>query len=106
MTSKNELLDQLFDEILTLPRFQLYTVAQQKALKAQLAAEYDERINQLIVASIPIDKAEEFLVVLDTGETEKIDAFISEHIPNIDDLLEAETTQFIQMIIRMGYDEQ
>jgi hypothetical protein len=103
---KNEMLNKLFDEILTLPKFQSYTEEKKTLLKEKLLKEYNDRINKVIVVNIPINKAEEFLHLLESKDINQIDKFIIEHIPNIDDLLEAETSKFIQQLILKGNEDK
>jgi len=105
MNPKDEMLNLLLTELLTLPKFRDYSSEKKEALKDKLVKEYDDRINKAIVINVPIDKSEEFLKVLDEKNTEKIDKFIQDNIPNIDDILEAETSRFIQQIITKGHEE-
>jgi len=105
MNPKDEILNKLLNELLTLPRFKNLDEEKKSSLKQKLIKEYNDRINKAIVINIPVDKSEDFLKVLETKNVEKIDQFIQEHIPNIDDLLEAETSKFIQQIILKGQEE-
>jgi len=105
MNQKDEILNKLFNEILTLPKFKSYDDAKKEALKDKLFKEYNDRINKVIVINIPVEKSEEFLKVLDTKDINLIDKFIVDHIPNIDDVLEAETSKFIQQLILKGQEE-
>ena len=73
---KNEMLNKLFDEILTLPKFKAYTEEKKNSLKEKLLKEYNDRINKVIVVNIPINKAEEFLQLLESKDINQIDKLI------------------------------
>lgn len=103
--TKDEILNNLIDEILTMPKFKNFNGEKKIALRNKLIKEYNERINKAIVINMPIEKSEEFLNVLDSKNIEKIDQFIQVNIPNIDDVLEAETSRFVQQLILKGQEE-
>jgi len=105
MNPKDQMLELLLTELLTLPKFKDFTEEKKEALKNKLVKEYNDRINKAIVINIPLDKSEEFLKVLDEKNVEKIDEFIQKTIPNVDEILEAETSRFIQQIIIKGHEE-
>lgn len=105
MNQKDEILNKLFNELLTLPKFKDYDEDKKTALKSKLLKEYNDRINKIIIVNIPIDKSEEFLKILESKDINQIDKFIVENIPNIDDVIEAETSKFIQQIILKGREE-
>lgn len=105
MNPKDDILNKLFDEILTLPKFKSFNEEKKTALKSKLMKEYNDRINKVIVTSIPVGKSEEFLQILDTKDVNLIDKFIVDNIPNIDDVIEAETSKFIQQLILKGQEE-
>jgi len=103
--TKDEILNKLIDEILTMPKFKNFEGEKKIVLRNKLIKEYNERINKAIVINMPIEKSEEFLSVLDSKNIEKIDQFIQVNIPNIDDILEAETSKFVQQLILKGQEE-
>jgi hypothetical protein len=103
--TKDEILNKLIDEILTMPKFKNFEGEKKIVLRNKLIKEYNERINKAIVINMPIEKSEEFLNVLDSKNIEKIDQFIQVNIPNIDDILEAETSKFVQQLILKGQEE-
>ncbi len=100
--NKNEILNNLLDHLLTLPKFETMENEKKELLKTKLINEYNDRINKLIIINIPLNKSEEFLAILDSKNTSRIDKYIEEQIPNLDDLIEAETSRFIQQIILKG----
>jgi len=103
--TKDEILNKLIDEILTMPKFKNFEGEKKIVLRNKLIKEYNERINKAIVINMPIEKSEEFLNVLDSKNIEKIDQFIQVNIPNIDDILEAETSMFVQQLLLKGQEE-
>lgn len=103
--NKEEILKQLIDRLLELPKFKNFDSDKKEKLKEKLLNEYNERINKVIVINIPKEKSEEFLSVLDTNDLNIIDKFILDNIPQIDELIEAETSRFIQQIILKGSEE-
>lgn len=99
---KEELLNNLIDQLLTLPKFNDFSAEKKQVLKEKLIKEYNERINKSIVINMPIEKADDFLAVLETKKLDDIDEFILKNIPDIDNLIEMETSKFIQQIILKG----
>lgn len=99
---KNETLNKLFDQLLQLPRFKDYDEEKKEELKVRLVKEYEERINKSIIVNMPKEKSEEFLEILDSKNLDVIDKFIETNIPNINTIIEAETSKFIQQIILKG----
>lgn len=105
MQKQENILENLLDELLTLPKFKELELEKKTKLKAKLIKEYGDRINKVIITNIPINKSEEFLIILDEKNVEKVDKFITDNIPHIDELIEAETSRFIQQIILKGREE-
>jgi hypothetical protein len=103
---KNTTLNELFDQLLLLPRFKEYSPEKKEELKKRLLKEYEERINKAIIINIPKEKSEEFLEILDTKNIDVIDKFIETNIPGIDNLIEAETSRFIQQLILRGSEQK
>lgn len=103
---KNTVLNQLFDQLLLLPRFKDYSNEKKEELKKRLVKEYEERINKTIIVNMPHSKSEEFLEILDTKNIDVIDKFIETNIPHIGTLMEAETSKFIQQLILKGNEQK
>jgi hypothetical protein len=103
---KNTTLNDLFDQLLLLPRFKDYSNEKKEELKVRLVKEYEERVNKAIIVNMPKEKSEEFLDILDTKNIDVIDKFIETNIPNIDYLIEAETSKFIQQLILKGNEQK
>jgi hypothetical protein len=103
---KNTTLNDLFDQLLLLPRFKDYSNEKKEELKIRLVKEYEERVNKAIIVNMPKEKSEEFLDILDTKNIDVIDKFIETNIPNIDYLIEAETSKFIQQLILKGNEQK
>lgn len=59
-----------------------------------LRSRVEDRINAKIVSALPESELQAFSTMLDTGSEEEIQAFCTEHIPNMDNLVAAELLAF------------
>lgn len=103
---KSATINLLFDQLLFLPRFKDYSNEKKEQLKLKLLSEYEERINKSIIVNMPREKSEEFLDILDCKKIDLIDKFIETNIPNIDYVIESETSKFIQQLILKGNEQK
>jgi len=63
-------------------------------LKKDLGERLENRVNAVMLAHIPESKLEEFEKLLDAGNPQATQAFCSENIPNLPELLAAEFSGF------------
>jgi len=63
-------------------------------LKEDIAEHIENRINAMIITSIPEDKLSEFEALLDGDDQEKIQTYIRKEIPDIDEKVAIELAQF------------
>jgi len=63
-------------------------------LKNDLKNRLEDRINAAILSQIPENKLEEFEKLIDTGNEETTQAFCSENIPNLNELIASEFMGF------------
>lgn len=59
-----------------------------------LRSRVEDRINTKIVSSLPESQLEAFSKILDDGTEEQVQAFCTEHIPHMDNLVAAELLAF------------
>lgn len=66
----------------------------QEKIKADLITRLENRINTAIVAKLPPEKLEEFRTKLSNSNEADIQKFISENIPNLQEILAIEMISF------------
>jgi len=63
-------------------------------IKSDLLFRVEDRINAAILEHMPSEKLEEFNKLLDGADTEKINSFCKENIPNFENMLADELMKF------------
>ncbi len=56
-------------------------------MKKDLETRLEDRINAVVLESIPGDKLEEFNALLDAGDAQNIDVFYKRNIPDMDSIV-------------------
>lgn len=101
MDNKNpDIIAQFINSYVNQPRYNELSEQEKSAMVDTLIQNYDDRINLIIVTYCPEDKKAELTQILKEGNQEKIDQFLGVHIPNLQELVEQETKEFVQDLLR------
>ncbi len=63
-------------------------------IKADLMSRVEDRINAMIISHLDVEVLPEFEAIIDGGDEAKVEAFVKNHIPDIDEKLAAELLAF------------
>jgi hypothetical protein len=69
---------------------------EKEVFKQSLIQNFNDRISSVIILNMPQEKSEEFLQILERNNEQETDQFISANIPNIEQLIQNETSAFVK----------
>jgi hypothetical protein len=98
-TNELNVLGSFLDSFISQPKFSGMTEEEKVAFKQTLAQNFNDRVSSVVILNMPQDKSEEFNQVLERNNPEETDAFILKYIPNIDQLIQNETSAFVNDLI-------
>jgi hypothetical protein len=81
------------------PKFQELNEGEKATMISTLLSNYEERINLVIVNFCPDDKKVELTELIKEGNMDKINSFLDLNIPNLPQLIQQETTEFINDLL-------
>lgn len=92
-------LETLIDGFIDQPKFGSMSPAEKQEFKAALVQNYNDRITSLIILNMPREKSTEFTEIAESGNPEATQDFIMKNIPNFEQLVQNESTAFLQALI-------
>lgn len=99
---ENEALEQFADKLLEEKGVKKMNLEEEVIfqMRDDLVSRLEDRINALIITSLPPQYAEEFEKMIDEEEIGKIQQFIAEHIPNLEELVTQELLFFRETYLK------
>ena len=93
------ILETFINSFMVQPRFNGMNEAEKVAFRQTLIQNFNDRISSVVVLNMPQSQNEEFMKLLETNNAEEIVSFVTKHIPNIDQLVQNETSAFVNDLL-------
>lgn len=98
-TTKADVMRNFITAYIGQPKFESLSMEEKSAMLQTLLQNFDDRLNLLIVNYCPDDKKAELTTLIKEGNEEKINSFYDINMPNLGQLIEMETKQFINDLV-------
>jgi hypothetical protein len=98
-TTKPDVMRNFLTSYVSQPKYNELSDQEKSQMIETLLVNFEERINLLIVTYCPDDKKVELTNLLKEGNMDKINTFLGVNIPNLEQLIQQETTEYINDLL-------
>jgi hypothetical protein len=98
-TTQADVMRNFITSYISQPKFDNLSVEEKSAMLQTLLQNFDDRLNLLIVNYCPDDKKAELTTLIKEGNEAKINTFFDINMPNLSQLIEMETKEFINDLV-------
>ena len=87
MTNQLQSLDEFITQLIEEKNFENINIEVREQIRQDLMGRVEDRINAEILGNMPPEKLEEFSMLLDGADLEKIQAFCQDNISNLEEVI-------------------
>ena len=98
-TTKPDVMKNFLTSYISQPKYKELSEQEKSQMLETLLINFEERINLLIVTYCPDDRKVELTNLLKEGNMDKINTFLAVTIPNLEQLIQQETTEYINDLL-------
>jgi hypothetical protein len=98
-TTKADIIKNFITSYISQPKFNGLSVEEKTEMLQTLLQNFDDRLNLVIVNYCPDDKKAELTALVKEGNEQKLNTFFDLNMPNLSQLIEMETKEFINDLV-------